>query len=53
MNNMNEKEKELNEVLEELAKNLDITDTEDAAIRESYNAVGEYCNEGNQRRHGN
>ena len=39
---MNEKEKELNEVLEELAKNLDITDTEDAAIRESYNAVGEF-----------
>ena len=39
---MNEKEKELNEVLEELTKNLDITDTEDAAIRESYNAVGEF-----------
>ena len=39
---MNEKEKELNEVLEELAKNLDITDTEDTAIRLSYQAVGEY-----------
>ena len=39
---MNEKDKELNEVLEELAKNLDITDTEDAAIRLSYQAVGEY-----------
>ena len=31
---MNEKDKELNEVLEELANNLDITDTEDDAIRE-------------------
>ena len=39
---MNERDKELNEVLEELAKNLDITDTEDAAIRLSYQAVGEY-----------
>jgi len=39
---MNEKDKELNEILEELANNLDITDTEDAAIRESYKAVGEY-----------
>ena len=39
---MNEKEKELNEILEELAKNLDITNTEDAAIRESYKAVGDF-----------
>lgn len=39
---MNEKDKELNEVLEELANNLDITDTEDDAIRESYKAVGEF-----------
>jgi len=39
---MSEKEKELNEILEELATNLDITETEDAAIRESYNAVGEF-----------
>ena len=42
---MNEKDKELNEVLEELAKNLDITDTEDAAIRLSYQAVGEYLSQ--------
>lgn len=33
---MNEKDKELNEILEEFAKNLDITDTEDDAIRLSY-----------------
>lgn len=39
---MNEKEKELNEVLEEIAKNLDITDTEDEAIRLSYKAVGDF-----------
>lgn len=39
---MNEKDKELNEILEEFAKNLDITDTEDDAIRLSYQAVGEY-----------
>ncbi len=39
---MNEKDNELNEFLEELVKNLDITDAEDAAIRLSYQTVGEY-----------
>lgn len=42
---MKEKDKELNELLEELANNLDITETEDAAIRESYKAVGEFLAE--------
>lgn len=42
---MNEKEKELDEVLVELANNLDITETEDSAIRESYQAVGEYLSQ--------
>lgn len=42
---MKEKDKELNELLEELANNLDITETEDLAIRESYKAVGEFLAE--------
>lgn len=36
------KEREMNRILSELVKNLDISDTADTYIRESYKAVGEW-----------
>ena len=36
------KEREMNKILSELVKNLDISDTADTYIRESYKAVGEW-----------